>query len=485
MSKKVLNKNNRNFIPTADNSYTTKKSKLKWSFWVVLALMIFWSVGAVLGIFATARSCNDSASVKIVSAAEISVTAPLKDSFVYNGEEYFTFNLKGSGVPVSYFQSNLDLTCEYNFTNFNCIYVISRNGLIPGNFTMQSIKTVNNRPVATNYPLTLRTTDNPFDNGYQVYTFSNGSFDCNRFINLVSTSYFEVYDFDLTFIITSQTPFNLQIPVLYENGFLDNMYQGSTSLTDKDSMGFFQGGTFKGSLIDPSTNEDYSSWSILPASLIKGYYSGVLMSFYGDEIDYYITNKPDTIYARYVVCDFGINGKQLGGFSNFMVVLKQGNSFSSTGEYGSSVTFRFLDNSQLTFNTADDYFSFIDLSSYQSKKVRSVIWRVARDDIQFMGLTSNQSVIVGYNQGYDSGVNAGYEKGYSVGLSDGKSIGYNQGASSANKYTFLGLFGAVIDAPITAISGLLNFNLLGFNMLNFFYALCTCALVIAVVRLFI
>lgn len=42
MSKKVIKRNNRNFIPTAENTYTTKKVvETKWSFWVVLALVVF------------------------------------------------------------------------------------------------------------------------------------------------------------------------------------------------------------------------------------------------------------------------------------------------------------------------------------------------------------------------------------------------------------------------------------------------------------
>ena len=89
----------------------------------------------------------------------------------------------------------------------------------------------------------------------------------------------------------------------------------------------------------------------------------------------------------------------------------------------------------------------------------------------------------------------GYGLGYSKGLEDQKNLdynvwymgrynqGYSDGVKAAGEYTFLSLLGAVVDAPLQAVSGMLNFNLLGFNMLNFFYALLTCALVIAVIRL--
>lgn len=85
--------------------------------------------------------------------------------------------------------------------------------------------------------------------------------------------------------------------------------------------------------------------------------------------------------------------------------------------------------------------------------------------------------------GYANDYNSGYKEGYSVGSSTGYNRGYSEGVKAAGDFTFLSLLGAVVDAPLQAVGGMLNFNLLGFNMLNFFYALLTCALVIAVIRL--
>lgn len=97
----------------------------------------------------------------------------------------------------------------------------------------------------------------------------------------------------------------------------------------------------------------------------------------------------------------------------------------------------------------------------------------------------------GYDTGYSEGYEAGktvsddnvYQNGFNVGKGQGYSQGYNAGLEASNKYTFLNLMASVIDAPIQAVAGLLNFNLLGFNMLNFFYALLTLAIIVAVVRL--
>lgn len=89
----------------------------------------------------------------------------------------------------------------------------------------------------------------------------------------------------------------------------------------------------------------------------------------------------------------------------------------------------------------------------------------------------------GYNDGDSQGLNAGYQNGYDRGYTDGKNVGYNQGVLESNDYSFLGLLGAVVDAPISVVSQWLNFDLLGFNMSNFFFAICTLALTIAIIRL--
>lgn len=97
----------------------------------------------------------------------------------------------------------------------------------------------------------------------------------------------------------------------------------------------------------------------------------------------------------------------------------------------------------------------------------------------------------GYQQGYDAGYNFGYSRGtdfgYQSGLQTGRQLGYNNGyndgVQSANQYTFLSLIGAVIDAPLTAFTSLLNFNILGFNMLNLITGLFTLAVIIFIVRL--
>lgn len=81
----------------------------------------------------------------------------------------------------------------------------------------------------------------------------------------------------------------------------------------------------------------------------------------------------------------------------------------------------------------------------------------------------------GYNKAKDYYYNLWYLNRYEQGR--------QAGVDAAGKYTWLGLFGSIVDAPITVLRGLLNFDLLGFNMFNAFSALVTLAIIIAIIRM--
>ena len=87
------------------------------------------------------------------------------------------------------------------------------------------------------------------------------------------------------------------------------------------------------------------------------------------------------------------------------------------------------------------------------------------------GYTEEQYIQYG-NERYNQGQQAGYDSGYSAGITAG---GNN---------SFLSLITAVVDAPITAFTSLLNFDILGFNVKNVVLSLLTAALVIACIRFF-
>ena len=111
------------------------------------------------------------------------------------------------------------------------------------------------------------------------------------------------------------------------------------------------------------------------------------------------------------------------------------------------------------------------------------------------GADYSNGYILGFEQGKEEGITQGTDIGYDNGYKSAKDYYYNlwylnryeqgrqAGVESAGKYTWLGLFGSIIDAPITAVRGLLNFDLLGFNMFNAFSALVTVAIIIAIIRM--
>lgn len=99
-----------------------------------------------------------------------------------------------------------------------------------------------------------------------------------------------------------------------------------------------------------------------------------------------------------------------------------------------------------------------------------------------------------YNSGYNNGYldakegfeeeksniyNSGFESGKIAGYNDG----YNAGKDVSDNYTFMGLIGAVFDAPIEAFKGLFNFDILGVNMQGFVLAMLTLAVIIIVIRI--
>lgn len=280
----------------------------------------------------------------------------------------------------------------------------------------------------------------------------------------------------------------------YDSGYSNGYSSGYNSgLNDNStSKGFFEGGSFSffaSSELDLN-NVPFDSFKLLDSDYYRGYYSGVYFcdsnnsSLVGNDLfSAFDSSRVDSFNASYISCFFGLGGKDFPSSSVFNVLRRSSNGFFSVGEFGSGCVFYFTDGSSVSFNTADDYFSTIDLSKFLGKRVLRVLFFTASGDVPFFGLMNNSAYSSAYNFGFSDGKKEGYNDGFSIGRTFGYGQGYNVGVESANNYSFLGLFGAVIDAPIKAVSGLLNFNLLGFNMASFFYAILTLALIITIIRL--
>lgn len=102
-------------------------------------------------------------------------------------------------------------------------------------------------------------------------------------------------------------------------------------------------------------------------------------------------------------------------------------------------------------------------------------------------VTDNDYYQVGYNNGYNvgknDGISEGTAQGYNNGFSAGKNVGFDEGVASANDYSFLSLMGAVVDAPLNMFIQTFDFNILGFNMKDFFLSILTIALIFTIIRL--
>lgn len=100
--------------------------------------------------------------------------------------------------------------------------------------------------------------------------------------------------------------------------------------------------------------------------------------------------------------------------------------------------------------------------------------------------TDNDIYNEGYSDGYSEGLDVGESNGYNSGYNSGYNVGFgngrNEGIQNANNYSFLGLFGAMIDAPLNGLRSLFNFEFLGINLLSFITSLLTIALITFVIK---
>lgn len=156
-----------------------------------------------------------------------------------------------------------------------------------------------------------------------------------------------------------------------------------------------------------------------------------------------------------------------------------------------------------------DYSDFLD-SFIAQQDFKNV--KVPSDNTLY--LKGYQSASDEYRQeGYNTGFRVGQKDGYNSGYAAGDARGYARGVESANTYSFLGLFGAIFDAPIKAIfggtstlpagttitdsngntitlqstttvnrAGLLNFNLMGVNLSGFVLALFSLSILVVVIK---
>lgn len=145
---------------------------------------------------------------------------------------------------------------------------------------------------------------------------------------------------------------------------------------------------------------------------------------------------------------------------------------------------------------AVDYGDDLDVGADKDNVyMKSIRFDFVYDDEQIAVFTT-EDLLIPYINAYEythmlaerEGNANGYKSGYTDGYNTGHTTGYTQGSTeglqNAELGSFMNLITAVIDAPIKAFLGLLDFEILGMDMQKFFLSLLSAALIIAAYRLF-
>ena len=492
----MSNNKNRNFIPQTSNVHKNKNVKKKPAFYITLCLMIFWTIGSIFCIIATAKSFSSS-EIKTVSADTVSEPTTYYSgeiNYNYTGTAVQGWRFSGSGKATSAFGSpiRINFTGDSYFEGeyyFYFVYHHNSDSALPGAPRLRT---------AGNSYENLSSSSSDIISGnlyYSYYCSLNAGY---SFFSL-NTSIGTVWnDFDFYIIITDNIKYNKVIPFLYiqgafnsdydkgyENGFYDGMEQSATGISD-----LFTGSTVEyvatygtdntyKSTFSPDISGNVLSFGTLPGA--PDSLKNAEQNLVYDSLTIYL-NTSIPIDLRI----FTFSGFPVGTVVTVVGTLTDS---SSEGQYS------LLTNS----NNILYYFDYDFKPVYSFKSIRKIIIESSYYSFSSAGsaydllnyslyskitMLSVQPVSsLAFNDGYEKGSNDTRESLYNSWYLDRYNAGYNAGVESSSNHSFLSLMGAVVDAPIKALSGLLNFDVLGFNMLNFFYALCTCALIIAVVRM--
>lgn len=152
--------------------------------------------------------------------------------------------------------------------------------------------------------------------------------------------------------------------------------------------------------------------------------------------------------------------------------------YKATLSAGTSLSFVLLQNREFTLNDKlVFYFDFDDLNFVETDYFYDITWQLS-----VFSLDTQKYYDAGHTAGYAEGqdsMQGAIENARQEGFAEAQKM-FDNGNSD---YSFFGLISAVIDAPIKAIRGLLNFDILGVNMFAFVTSLFSLAVVLMIVKL--
>lgn len=125
------------------------------------------------------------------------------------------------------------------------------------------------------------------------------------------------------------------------------------------------------------------------------------------------------------------------------------------------------------YNFPVDVYGIMLISYHNANEIAHAYSLTAR----FLGDVKSQDA---YDNGFSAGVNSINKNDI---FNQGYTKGFSEGSAEGSNYTFMSLLGAVIDAPISAFTGMFDFTLLGVNLRSFILAMLTLAIVIVLIRI--
>lgn len=417
--------------------------------WIFIILTIF-----SLGIFYLLPTCkcasyNETSQLDSINRLSNIIYNSNSDSYVfYIDNTDYTYSTKR--YTIQCFNKSTPNT-PYSINNFN--------GTI-------SVFLTNNINDTSGQAMTSYTSNNNYAYYYSTMTTYN--------YIVIRSSYGQS-------INLSDYCFNITInpSATYIGSFVPNTYY---NLNNNNYNGFFNNWSIYGLIEGQNTKYDYNSdclfyntiklGSQLDSFVRTNNTNSYQQSLY-IECDNFIVGNSPQVYMRYCeITNININGtdysyndaRQLFSWLGSNITLYNDNSSLFNFTLGDkindviySMNIRVAD---YTFKQSSYYNSSIGMRGYLENFY-----------ISTLSVSDNTAYTNGYNFGYDAGLSQGYNNGYND-------------AVASNTGGFDNLMFAVADVPIHIISSVLNFNILGVNLLSFFMAIITLMLFIFIIRKF-
>ena len=422
----------------------------------------------------------------------------------------FTFKNVSKNMSVMAESSTApDITLDWftNFSNYNkidlhssSIYFYSDNLKITLHCNLLDGVSFNNSSLSTNFYFKHSILINFSEN--VSFSFQNSSLLNILIIDIIAPSetiysnllilpFFIVFKYNGEFFIISSPTYEYAYDS-YSSGLSGDYKDGyDAGLSAGESIGYENGYndvmnlfTGYGPFLNASYSvyADYNNSVILSGSIgstdtnFEKMNGGVALTATASKtIEQYVSNQ--TSESGYVEFTF-----------NTPLSVKQYNTFVfNSFEFGNGAAFVLNNNKVVSFNNADLHSSLqsYSLIGYEDYNIIKIRLRFANPDyVGGIGVSVNSSNSVDYSNGFEDGKNSvNTSNYYNNGYNDGYNVGKNDGISSANNYSFLGLIGAVVDAPIKAFTGLFDFEILGFNISTFILSLITVCVIITIIKL--